>query len=111
MENNKLIELYKEVDRCKFCKKDRNKLQHIHGFGAMKPNLMLVLINPTHRNLSSHRKYTGPRFPFVGVRQFWQVLAEGNLIDKKITNNLPLKSERKNLPNISSYPRYQICHT
>ncbi len=48
-----LEKLYKKVDECGFCKASRNKLQHIHGFGAMNPKLMLILINPTHRNISS----------------------------------------------------------
>lgn len=91
MNDNALVKLYGEVDKCKFCKAEKNELQHIHGFGALNPNLMLILINPTHKNLSSHPEYVGFRFPFVGVRQFWQVLADGGLINKKITNKLPLK--------------------
>jgi hypothetical protein len=93
MENKELQKLYLSVDKCKFCKKDKNPLQHIHGFGALKPNLMLILINPTYRNLSSDPKYTGIRFPFIGVRQFWKVLADGGLINEKIAYSLPLRSE------------------
>jgi len=54
---------------------------------------MLILINPTYRNLSSHPGNKGARFPFIGVRQFWKVLAEGGLIEKKIAAKLPLRSE------------------
>lgn len=91
-----LLKLYKQVNKCNFCKSTNNKLQHIHGFGVMNPKLMLILVNPTHRNLSSHPDYIGPRFPFIGVRQFWKVLAEGGLIDKKVTDELPLRADWDN---------------
>lgn len=91
--DNKLEKLYKKADKCGFCRKSGNKLQHIHGFGAINPKLMLILINATHRNISSASDYCGCRFPFIGVRQFWKVLADGGLIDKKIAYNLPLRAE------------------
>ncbi|MBX4211237.1 MAG: hypothetical protein KW806_00330 [Candidatus Yanofskybacteria bacterium] len=89
---NKLSTLYKKVDSCKFCKKLGNKLQHIYGYGTQSPETMLVLINPTYRNLSSHPDYIGPRFPFIGVRQFWNVLGDGGLIAKL---QLPLRADWK----------------
>lgn len=87
---NSLEQLYREVDSCKFCAKEKNSLRHIHGAGAMRPRLMLVLINPTYRNISAHAGYEGPQFPFLGVRQFWNILADGGLIAK---HNLPLRAE------------------
>lgn len=93
MRNTKLQKLYRRVDKCKFCKTERNQLQHIHSYGAMNPKWMLVLINPTYRNLSSDPKYRGDRFPFIGVRQFWKVLADGGVIDKRIAYGLPLRKD------------------
>jgi len=92
MRNTKLQKLYRQVDKCRFCKTGRNKLQHIHGFGAMNPELMLILVNPTYRNLSSAPEYQGNRFPYIGVRQFWRVLADGGLIDRKVAFNLPSRA-------------------
>jgi uracil-DNA glycosylase len=88
-----LENLYARVDQCTFCKEMRNTLQHIHGYGLKNPRYMLVLINPTHRNLSSQPGYIGPRFPFIGVRQFWNVLGGGGLIGKAITQDLPLRNK------------------
>lgn len=96
MENKKLQKLYKQIDKCKFCKAARNKLRHIYGFGAMNPKLMLILVNPTYRNLSCGPKYKGARFPNIGVRQFWRVLADGGLISKKIAAALPPRAGWKN---------------
>ena len=83
--------LYEQIDECKFCKADGNLLQHIYGFGTLNPNLMLILVNPTYRNISSDPEYRGTRFPFIGVRQFWKVLSDGGLIDKRVAYKLPLR--------------------
>jgi len=88
--------LYKQIEECPYCKKSGNRLKHIFGFGVLNPRLMLILINPTYRNLSSNPDYCGDRFPFIGVRSFWKVLASGNLIDKKISSSLPDRSGWKN---------------
>ena len=67
----KLEELYQTFDACPLCVKEHNKLQHILGVGKTKnPNWMFVLINPTYRNISSAPNYKGPRFPFIGVKDF-----------------------------------------
>ena len=95
MGSGKLQKLYKQIDNCKFCKTDKNLLQHIHGFGVLNPNLMLILVNPTYRNLSSDPEYKDVRFPFIGVRQFWKVLADGGLIDKGVGYGLPLRKDWK----------------
>lgn len=96
MRNEKLQKLYREVDRCKFCKAEKNQLQHIHGYGMVNPKLMLILINPTYRNLSSDPEYQGDRLPFIGVRQFWKVLADGGLINRNVAFSLPTRSEWNN---------------
>lgn len=85
--------LYKKVDACTFCRQAKNPLQHIHGVGVRNPRYMLVLINPTHKNISSAPGYQGPRFPFVGLRQFWNILGKAGLIEKL---ELPTRSEWKN---------------
>lgn len=97
MESIKLQELYRTIDKCDFCMASGNKLQHIHGFGTINPKFMLIAINPTYRNLSSHPDYKGPRFPFIGVRQFWRVLGEGGLIRKSVANKLPARSNWRDL--------------
>ncbi len=93
MRNAKLRNLYRRVDQCKFCKTEGNKLQHIHGFGAINPRLMFILVNPTYRNLSSDPEYVGSRFPFIGVRHFWRVLAAGGLFDREVAYRLPIRAE------------------
>ena len=63
------------VDACHRCSAERNPLHHIYGGGKTdRPEFCFVLINPTYRNISAAPHYKGPRFPFIGVRQFWRVL-------------------------------------
>lgn len=88
-----LSTLYKKVDACSFCQSAHNPLQHIHGFGSLNARCMLVLINPTYRNISSAPDYQGPRFPFIGVRQFWRVLGESGFVDASIARSLPLRNQ------------------
>lgn len=54
---------------------------------------MLILVNPTYRNLSSAPSYRGPRFPFIGVRQFWRVLGTAGLISRRVAKALPVRRE------------------
>jgi uracil-DNA glycosylase len=90
---SKLQKLYAAVDACAFCRTKRNPLRHIHGYGAMRPDWMLILVNPTHRNISSAPTYRGSRFPFIGVRQFWNVLANGDLISEAVAGALPARTD------------------
>lgn len=76
-----LAELFQRVDCCDRCRGARNPLAHVLGGGETnRPEFCFVLINPTHRNISSRPGYTGPRFPFIGVRQFWRVLHRAGFI-------------------------------
>lgn len=62
-------------DQCSRCHKASNQLRHVYGGGATRnPKYCFVLINPTHLNISTRPEYSGPRFPFIGVRQFWRIL-------------------------------------
>jgi len=47
----------------------------VSGAGkARYPKIMGIFINPTMRNISSHPEWSGPRFPFAGINQFWRVM-------------------------------------
>jgi len=94
-EEQALIFLYKSVDNCPLCRKTQNKLRHIWGVGKIKPRFLLLLINPTYRNISSNQDYKGPRFPFIGVRSFWRILGDAGLINPKLSESLPPASRWK----------------
>lgn len=86
----KLLEIYKKFDGCKRCREKNNPLRHILGGGKFKsPQFLLLFINPTHLNISSHKGYQGKRrYPFIGVRHFYLLLAETGFMDKELVNEI-----------------------
>lgn len=92
-----LVQLFQQVDCCHRCRKARNPLAHVLGGGETnRPEFCFVLINPTHRNISSRPGYSGPRFPFIGVRQFWRVLHRAGFISDE---TVAAVNERSWLPD------------
>jgi hypothetical protein len=82
---NNLSTLNKLFDSCPRCASESNPLQHVYGGGATRnPKYCFVLINPTHLNISTHPEYRGPRFPFIGVRQFWRILHRAGLLSADV---------------------------
>lgn len=86
----KLLDVYKQFDNCQRCRKEHNPLRHILGGGKFKnPRFLFLFINPTHLNISSHKDYQGKRrYPFIGVRHFYKLLAEAGFVDKKIVDDI-----------------------
>jgi uracil-DNA glycosylase family 4 len=79
--NLELERLWAEVDNCSECKESGNRLQHILAGGQDEgPRIMFVFINPTHRNISSRPGYEGPRIPFLGTREIWNVFVKAGLL-------------------------------
>ncbi|MBU0461385.1 MAG: uracil-DNA glycosylase family protein [Nanoarchaeota archaeon] len=70
-----------------------NDLMPILGGGAThRPKVMFVFINPTVRNISSGRKWKGPRFPFIGTKQVWRIFHKAGFFDDELvkeTNSNP----------------------
>jgi DNA polymerase len=62
-----------------------SKLLPVVGNGKVsRPKFMFVFINPTKRNASSHPRWQGPRFPFVGTKNVWDVFHRAGLFDDKL---------------------------
>lgn len=57
-------------------------LHPVPGDGKVPcPKIMGIFINPTARNISSHSEWSGPRYPFVGIKSFWSVLHRAGILD------------------------------
>jgi hypothetical protein len=60
-------------------------LDAISGAGETnRPKLVLVFINPTHRNISTRKEWTGLKAPWIGCANIWQLFADSGLIDDSI---------------------------
>jgi hypothetical protein len=71
-----------------------SKLKPISGGGLLvRPDTMLVFINPTKRNIASNPEWTGSRVPWVGITPIWNVLTKVGLIEKDL--NIEIQEKKK----------------
>lgn len=59
-------------------------LKPICGAGCIRsPELFLIFMNPTGRNVSANPKWKGIRAPWIGTKNVWKLLFESGLLSKK----------------------------
>ena len=64
-------------------------IEMIRGAGKLNcPDIMLVFMNPTVRNVSSNPKWKGLRAPWIGTKRVWQMLNHLKLINSNNINNI-----------------------
>lgn len=87
----KLIELWKKVDA--LSKRFPSKYNPIMGNGkCFRPKFMLVFINPTKANISSHQGWPTFRAPFIGTKPVWRVLHKAGLLNKQLLSMINVSS-------------------
>lgn len=76
-----LAEFNAQLDDCVSCATVTRGYRHVPGGGCQeRPELMLVFINPTVRNMSAHADWPGVRFPFASKPKLWDILAEAGWV-------------------------------
>lgn len=61
------------------------KLSAIYGAGCtQRPELMLVFMNPTGKNVSAQVGWKGLRAPWLGTKNVWKVLYKLNLVPEDL---------------------------
>lgn len=89
VKDQQLAALNARLDECHACATLARHYRHVPGGGwTAQPELMLVFINPTVRNISAHAAWPGPRFPFAGKPKLWHILAEAGLIDADLPSEI-----------------------
>lgn len=81
-------ELIKEFDKLqeKFGSATCNS---VYGGGKDKnPDLCLVFMNPTAKNIATSKDWKGIRCPWLGTKQVWKFLADVGLFDKNLNNKI-----------------------
>lgn len=87
--DRQLAALNAGLDSCTRCATVARGYRHVPGGGAAdQPELMLVFINPTVRNISAHADWPGPRFPFAGKPKLWQILAEAGFVSTDLPQQI-----------------------
>ena len=70
-------------------------LDAISGAGEIRqPQLALVFINPTHRNISTSLTWGGLKTPWIGCANIWQLFADADLISQDM--NEAIQAVKKN---------------
>lgn len=84
-----LTDLGQVVDKIVLTHFPEDHLVPVPGGGAEKhPFMMGILINPTARNVSAHPEWCGPRYPFVGVKDFWRVVHRAGFLDSHMMDRI-----------------------
>jgi DNA polymerase len=62
----------------------------IYGYGEINsPDIMLIFMNPTARNIASHKEWNGIKAPWIGTKGVWKMLHELNLFtDNKLIKEI-----------------------
>ncbi len=58
------------------------------GGKTLCPKIMGISINPTARNISSHGQWSGPRYPFVGIKGLWRVFHRAGILDDAVIGTI-----------------------
>jgi len=83
---NELLEIIDIMEKRYFPLDD---LHPVPGGGkALHPRIMGIFINPTTRNISSHSQWSGPRYPFVGIKSLWRVFHRAGILDNAVMGTI-----------------------
>lgn len=90
--------LFKEFNKLHKIYGDES-LDSIYGCGKInRPNICLVFMNPTARNVSSSKSWKGLKAPWIGTKNVWNMFFQLGLINNKLATEI---SDRK--PNDWDY--------
>lgn len=83
-----LEDLKKEYDKLQK-KYGAKELDSIYNGGYEKnPEICFVFMNPTGRNIASKKTWKGPKSPWIGTKNIWDLFWNLDLIDKEIYDKI-----------------------
>lgn len=86
-----LVQLFPEFDKLQKTYGNKN-LNAIYGCGCIKnPEVCLVFMNPTARNVSSNKNWKGIKAPWIGTKNVWNMLNHFGFINKNLTKEINSK--------------------
>ena len=84
-------------------------LNAIFGGGCEKnPKVCLVFMNPTARNVSSKKNWTGIRRQWLGTKQVWNFLAKCGLFDETLNDEIQSMSPKDWTPEFCEKVYQQV---
>lgn len=65
------------------------ELDSIYNGGCQNnPDICFVFMNPTGRNIASSKTWKGPKSPWIGTKNIWDLFYALNLLDESIYNKI-----------------------
>ena len=92
-------------------KKEYKKMQKIYGdhslepiyFGGCcnNPDICFVFMNPTARNIAADKSWQGPRSPWIGTKNIWDLFMAIKIIDEDLYREIKSKKGREWTPDFA----------
>lgn len=83
--------LKKQYDKLQLKYGSKN-LNSVYGCGCENsPEVALVFMNPTKRNVATNQNWKGLRAQWLGTKQIWDFLTKCNLFDEKLNKEIQQK--------------------
>jgi hypothetical protein len=83
--------LFKEFDALQEIHGDKN-LNAIYGSGKISnPDICLVFMNPTAKNVSSNKSWGGIKAPWIGTKNVWNMFFQLGLLNEEVIDEINAK--------------------
>ena len=92
-------------------KKEYKKMQKIYGdpslepiyFGGCcnNPDICFVFMNPTARNIAADKSWEGPRAPWIGTKNIWDLFMAIKIIDEDLYQEIKSKKGSEWTPDFA----------
>ena len=89
-----LEELTKKYNKMQTKYGDKNLDAITFGGLSSNPDICFVFMNPTSKNIASSKEWNGPKSPWIGTKNIWDLFVATNLFDINIYNEI--KSKKAN---------------
>lgn len=98
----KLEELNKKYDKLQI-EYGAKELDSIYNGGCINnPDVCFVFMNPTGRNIASSKSWKGPKSPWIGTKNIWNLFYELNLVDNEIYKEIRSKKGKDWTPEFAN---------
>ncbi|HAN10491.1 MAG TPA: hypothetical protein DCP90_07745 [Clostridiales bacterium] len=88
LDDMQIIEIFDKFNELQLIYGDIN-LDSIYGCGQINnPEICLVFMNPTSRNVASNKSWTGIKAPWIATKNVWNMFYQLGLIDKTIIDEI-----------------------
>lgn len=79
-------------------------LHAIYGAGCTEsPNVMLIFMNPTAKNISSNKNWEGIRAPWLGTKNIWKLLGDLKVLDSNLIKEITVVKPHNWTPDFAIY--------